>query len=237
MKKLFAMLLALAMALACASGVAETAAEPETWYSLNESEEIVTVRLPANATTGYEWTYEISDPAKLEVVSAEYIPDENRERLAGVGGTYVASFRGTFEKFGFASVKFTYARSFETDGDRLVRTLHLFVAENNQLQVVPWYELSAENKVLTVRLDSAQGDKGGSWLFSCSNDSLELLTMETIENENNEQWVASFASLSGHTGDVSIKIVHIPAGQSDPDDTRELKLTVSDDAALSILCD
>lgn len=79
MKKLFAMLLALAMALACASGVAETAAEPETWYSLNESEEIVTVRLPANATTGYEWTYEISDPAKLEVVSAEYIPDENRE--------------------------------------------------------------------------------------------------------------------------------------------------------------
>lgn len=91
--------------------------------------------------------------------------------------------------------------------------------------------------MLTVRLDSAQGDKGGSWLFSCSNDSLELLTMETIENENNEQWVASFASLSGHTGDVSIKIVHIPAGQSDPDDTRELKLTVSDDAALSILCD
>lgn len=158
-------------------------------------------------------------------------------RLTGVGGTYVASFRGTFEKFGFASVKFTYARSFETDGDRLVRTLYLFVVENNQLQVVPWYELSAENKVLTVRLDSAQGDKGGSWLFSCSNDSLELLTMETIENENNEQWVASFASLSGHTGDVSIKIVHIPAGQSDPDDTRELKLTVSDDAALSILCD
>ena len=132
-------------------------------------------------------------------------------------------------------MKFTYARSFETDGDRLVRTLYLFVVENNQLQVVPWYELSAENKVLTVRLDSAQGDKGGSWLFSCSNDSLELLTMETIENENNEQWVASFASLSGHTGDVSIKIVHIPAGQSDPDDTRELKLTVSDDAALSIL--
>lgn len=237
MKKLFMLLLVLAMALACVSGVAETAAETEAWYSLNEDEDVVTVRLPANATTGYEWTYEISNPERLKVVSAEYIPDENKEQMVGVGGTYVASFEGTFESAGFVSVKFTYARSFEADSEPSVRTLYLFITESNQLQVVPWYELGAENKVLTVRLSSKQGEKGGTWQFTCSDDSLELLTSETIENENNEQWVASFAALSGRTGDVTITVAHTLAGQTDPADTREIKLTVADDATLTVLCD
>lgn len=237
MRKRFIRLLVLAMVLACAPGTAEAASKLETWYSLNENGEAVTVCLSANATTGYAWSYAISEPSRLKAVSAEYIPDESSAQRLGAGGTYAAVFEGVPENPGLVSVQFTYARPFETDGSQTVRTLYLLADEDGRLQAVPWYELDDEGRVLTVCLSSAHGDKGGSWLFACSDDSLVLLTMETIENTSNEQWIACFGSLSGQVGDVSLQLVHIPSGQTDPDDARELKLTVHADATLSVLCD
>lgn len=232
MRKRFLWLLVLM--LACASSADEAASEPEAWYALSENGEAVTVRLPANATTGYAWSYAVSEPARLKAVSAEYIPDEGHAQRLGAGGTYTAVFEGMPGASGPVSVQFTYARPFETDGSRIVRTLYLLVDEDGRLQAAPWYALDDEGKVLTVRLCSAQGDR---WVFTCSSDSLTLLTTETIENAGGEQWVARFAALPAHAGDVSLRLVHIPAGETDPDDTRELTLTVHDDAALSVLCD
>lgn len=224
----------LVLVLACASGAAEAASEPEAWYSLSENGKAVTVRLPANATTGYAWSYAVSEPARLKAVSAEYIPDENHAQRLGAGGTYMTVFEGVPGASGSVSVQFTYARPFETDGSRIVRTLYLHAGEDGRLQAAPWYELDDEGKVLTVRLCSAQG---GRWLFTCSNDRLTLLTAETIENAGSGQWVARFAGLPAQAGEVSLRLVHIPAGETDPDDTRELTLTVYADAALSVLCD
>ena len=58
----------------------------DTWVEMSEDARVLTVRLDANATTGYSWTYEIDNPAVLELVTAEYAPFENEEGLLGVGG-------------------------------------------------------------------------------------------------------------------------------------------------------
>lgn len=114
------------------------------WYSLNEDDTVVTVCLPANATTSCAWSYEISDPSLLTIVSAEYIPSEGSEPLLGAGGAYVSAFRDACK--GSVSIQFVYARPFETDDDRIFRTLHRFVSEYNQLHVVPWYKLNGGSR-------------------------------------------------------------------------------------------
>jgi len=92
----------------------------ESWYKLSEDEELLTVRLKANATTGYEWTYKIWDEGSLELVSEEYVEDKHEEGLVGVGGVWTASFKATgadkrnnYDYPCSNYVTFTYARNWE----------------------------------------------------------------------------------------------------------------------------
>jgi len=67
MKRLWLAVLVLTIALfCCMSAYAEEA--DSAWYELSADETVLTVRLPANSTTGYEWNFEISDPEILELV-------------------------------------------------------------------------------------------------------------------------------------------------------------------------
>lgn len=136
MKKLLSLALALLFILtSCAVAYAEQEQAEPDWYELDENEEVLTIRLPANLTTGYEWTFEISDPEALELVTQEYIEDENGQQLVGVGGTWAASFHGTFAKAGDVDLTLTYKRSFEEEAAE-TRLVKLWIVENNQLQVV-----------------------------------------------------------------------------------------------------
>lgn len=107
----------------------------EAWYELSGEDEVVTVRLPANETTGYQWFYTFSDEETLELVTQEYVQDEAEEGETGVGGTWVASFKGTFEKAGNVTLTLDYAQG-ETEEPEETKVLNLFVVENNGLQVV-----------------------------------------------------------------------------------------------------
>lgn len=69
------------------------------------------LELDANATTGYEWSYEIEDDSLLKVVKDEYKADPADEGMAGVGGTQYYVFEGV--KAGETDVTFRYARSWE----------------------------------------------------------------------------------------------------------------------------
>ena len=105
------------------------------WYALDEEESVLTITLPANETTGYAWEFVISDPEALELATEEYVQDENSQDLVGAGGTWVASFIGTFKKAGDVDLTFNYKRS----GDEVAaetRLVKLFIAENNQIEVV-----------------------------------------------------------------------------------------------------
>lgn len=102
----------------------------DTWVEMSEDARVLTVRLDANATTGYSWTYEIDNPAVLELVTAEYVPFENEEGLLGVGGEWVASFRGLTA--GTASLTLYYG-SADDAAPVDTRTLEIAVAEDTAL--------------------------------------------------------------------------------------------------------
>lgn len=136
MKKLIALLALMALVLA---GIPAWAREEqpaeEAWYELDEESRVLTVRLPANPTTGYEWNFDISDPAALELLTMEYTGDEADEQMVDVGGQWVASFYSTLEGTGEVDLTLTYQRAGEEAAGEQ-RLIKIAIGENNQLQVL-----------------------------------------------------------------------------------------------------
>ena len=81
------------------------------WYEVTKDGQL-TVRLPANPSTGYIWTYE-ADREFLQQEKEEYIFDSRSRNLAGGGGLWSASFRGVTGKSGKTELKLLYLRTFE----------------------------------------------------------------------------------------------------------------------------
>lgn len=159
MKKMIAFILTLAAVFslaACGSGTAEVVTVPtetpaaevtptaetpavesgEAWYELQNDDTILTVRLPSNPSTGYDWSYEISNGQAIELLTQEYVQDEAAPDAVGVGGTWVASFANFGSAFGEVTISFRYARSWEDNEPAEVRTLHLHIVENSQIEVI-----------------------------------------------------------------------------------------------------
>lgn len=73
------------------------------------------VKLDANPTTGYEWTFQIDGDA-VQPDGDEFIPaSDGSQPKTGEGGVH--EFRFKAEGSGEASIAFTYARSWETTDD------------------------------------------------------------------------------------------------------------------------
>lgn len=108
-------------------------AEEPSWYVLDEEQMVLTITLPANTTTGYEWTYEISNPVALQVISAEYVPDGSE--LAGTGGTWTADFKGIFKDEAEVELTLNYKRAWEDEAIQ-TRLLKIKISENNQLEII-----------------------------------------------------------------------------------------------------
>ena len=73
---------------------------------------LMTVSLDGNATTGYTWSYTISDPTVLTCESDDYAENSHEEGMVGVPG--VQSYKFKSASAGTASLIFTYARSWES---------------------------------------------------------------------------------------------------------------------------
>lgn len=90
-------------------------AETEPWnygerIEVSENGEILTVRLEANATTGYRWSHKIWDEGSLELLTDEYIERPHADGMVGVGGAWVGSFRLTSDRDGRNYINFYYSR-------------------------------------------------------------------------------------------------------------------------------
>lgn len=70
------------------------------------------VSLPANASTGYQWTMEEWDETILSLVSDNYLPQSSDPLLAGQGGTRLWKFKA--ERAGAVEVVFSYSRPWES---------------------------------------------------------------------------------------------------------------------------
>lgn len=84
----------------------------------------------ANATTGYEWTYEVDGEGILSLVSEEYVPVESD--MVGSGGHYNAVFK-SIQPGANATLTFNYARSWESEEPGKTIVVFVQTAEDGQL--------------------------------------------------------------------------------------------------------
>ncbi len=104
-------------------------------FHLDESCTVLSVSLPANATTGYSWSYAFSDEDILTCIKEEYIPAE-AEGMVGTGGTFEAQFKGTFKKADRVTLTLNYARPWENTLPIESYEIRLFVNEANLLEMI-----------------------------------------------------------------------------------------------------
>lgn len=91
------------------------------------------VKLDANPTTGYEWTFQI-DGSAVQPDGDEFVPaSDGAQPKTGVGGVREFNFKA--DGSGEATLTFTYARSWEaSDSDKSV-VLHATVENGAFTQV------------------------------------------------------------------------------------------------------
>ena len=116
------------------------------WFEQSAEGEVLTVRLKANPTTGYQWTFEISDEEILELLTEEYAQEPGKEDMDGVGGIWCASFKPTFRKDGDVKLTLKYGRSWESQPS-FIKVLMLTV-KGRKITVNDFNELEKELPVI-----------------------------------------------------------------------------------------
>lgn len=105
----------------------------------------------------------------------------------------------------------------------------------------PWYEVSADDTVLTIRLPGNSKD-GLSWRYEISApEVIELLTSETTEGDSEGMagspttYTASFKAVSGQSGNVSLIFVYAAEGEEQGVKTWVLETEVDESGKISLL--
>lgn len=84
----------------------------------------VEVVVPANATTGYRWSFQCEPEAALEAIGKpEYVPDQPVQ--TGSGGRERYRFRAL--RAGKATIRFEYRRSWERDASPAMTVSYVFI--------------------------------------------------------------------------------------------------------------
>ncbi len=92
---------------------------------------LMTVSLDGNATTGYTWSYTISDPTVLTCESDDYAENSHEEGMVGVPGVQHYTFKAMSE--GSATVVFTYARDWESGETGDAKTIEADVDDSGNI--------------------------------------------------------------------------------------------------------
>lgn len=103
-------------------------------YEIQEGS-VLTASFRANLTTGYSWTFEISDEALLACESVEYAPNENAKGVVGADRTYVAVFSPTMRGAGAVTLTFRYIRGTEAETPRDMCVFNLWINEAGLLSI------------------------------------------------------------------------------------------------------
>lgn len=83
------------------------------------------VRLPANPTTGFQWTLQQYDKEKLKLLNSNYF--QPNTRLMGAGGEMVYTFERLSTSSSSTNMVFQYARSFEPNKGKSQRVRINFI--------------------------------------------------------------------------------------------------------------
>ena len=90
--------------------------------------EVQALKLEANRTTGYTWSYTIRDTDIIKVVSDEYKEHEPKEEVLGVGGNRVLHIKALAE--GTTTIHLRYYREWNPEDIAEERTVRIQVKRN-----------------------------------------------------------------------------------------------------------
>lgn len=204
MKKFIVCALALLMLVFSFAALSEENAEDakDGWYELSLNGEVLTVRLPGNTKSGLSWTFEISNPEALELLTMETVVGEE-EGMAGSPTTFAASFIAIGNQARNTALILRCAAD-ETEAAVYTRVLQLDISAENQIAVsscqeispfAQWVEMDEDGCVLTVRMPSAD------WSFDILDPGMvQLVTCDTSTG----QFVASFIATMTEYGSTEI---------------------------------
>lgn len=74
-----------------------------------------TIKLDENRTTGYQWSYAVSDEKIVSISKDDYVTDEANENVEGAGGQRVLTFKANAT--GNTTINMVYERSWEKNED------------------------------------------------------------------------------------------------------------------------
>ena len=121
MKKVMFMVLTVMMAavmlIGCAAPVAPLAKvydEDDNTIFAKPGEEF-TIKLDENSSTGYKWSYAITDEKIVSMSKDEYVTDEADKNVDGAGGQRVLTFKANAA--GYTAINMVYERSWEKNED------------------------------------------------------------------------------------------------------------------------
>lgn len=110
MKKIFLGLLIILTACSTASAITltETNAAQTAEIKLGN---IIKIKLKANATTGYNWHYTLSEPNAFKILSESYTTDKHPQGMVGAGGYHIYQVKPL--KKGLFTITARYYRPWE----------------------------------------------------------------------------------------------------------------------------
>ncbi len=74
-----------------------------------------TITLDENRTTGYQWSYAVSDEKIVSISKDDYVTDEANKNVEGAGGQRVLTFKANAT--GNTTINMVYERSWEKNED------------------------------------------------------------------------------------------------------------------------
>ncbi len=121
MKKVMLTVLTVMMAAVMLIGCAAPAAALAKVYDEDDNTifakpgEEFTIKLDENPTTGYQWSYAITDEKIVSMSKDEYVTDEADKNVEGAGGQRVITFKANAA--GYTAINMVYERSWEKNED------------------------------------------------------------------------------------------------------------------------
>ncbi len=115
MMLLFAAAAIAALLCACSAGAQEKVyGKEDTNISVSAGDTFV-IKLDENPTTGYKWSFTVSDDSVIELSKDEYMQENQDSGVVGAGGTRVLTFKA--KAAGSAQINMVYERSWEKNED------------------------------------------------------------------------------------------------------------------------
>lgn len=112
------------------------AEEMRSSFEVTEQGDEWTISLKSNSTTGYQWSYELSDPSHVSVLEEKNVNDSE---LLGANGTYELTIKVLKE--GVSTIEMSYGRAFEKVP---AETLSIVIYKNGDKVFIE------ENQVVTI---------------------------------------------------------------------------------------